>query len=284
MVDVRQRLLDELRERHAVVRRTPAVALERERHGLLHLVRREQLGDLGEHRREHEGAHLGQHFRHAVEEQQQEARDVGDRARHVADGDDPGPLDLLAAPDDVEQQTVELDVATDGVAHVEHPALRDPSAARMHGDQAFGELAHQLLHEAEVAHLDARQRSLLQDFLAEPPPGIGREEQELALDEGEHLLAQSGEFGAQGLRRRRVVVTAQFVEPPFERFDPHRFQDPPRIHAALREELDLRDPGRARGRGERELELRAVTAVEQGLQRRGVGCVGRRGLPVCVVA
>ena len=76
----------------------------------------------------------------------------------------------------------------------------------MQRDEALGHLAHEFVHQLHVGALDLRQAHALENFLAQPPAGIGGEELQLPLDIVAHFRAknftQRGEASAFRLLRR----------------------------------------------------------------------------------
>ena len=131
LINVAQGQAFELRQRAAVIGRAHAVGVDGLDHRLLYRLLLEQARDFTEMTGKSKGAHLGQHLSDAVEKQQQKARDLRHRARHVAYRDDLRSVDPHPLPHGVEQQSVVLDVAADGTADVELTAVGDMASARV---------------------------------------------------------------------------------------------------------------------------------------------------------
>src|SRR5438876_11995728 len=103
----------------------------------------------------------------AVDQEQEEVRYLGDRARDIADRDDFWLVAVPPFPGGEERHAAPGGVAADGPAYVEMAAALALARLTVALAQTAGDLADQEPHLLDLARLDPRQRRVAQDLVAQ---------------------------------------------------------------------------------------------------------------------
>src|SRR3954447_7678990 len=107
------------------------------------------------------------HLVEAVDQQQEEIRHPRHRAGYVAQRDDLWPVSMLAFPGGQERNAAPRRVAPQGAAHVEMAAALPLAWLAVAFAQAPRDLADQGAHLLDLTRLDARQRRIAQNLVAQ---------------------------------------------------------------------------------------------------------------------
>ena len=116
------------------------------------------------------------------------------------------------------------------------------AAARVLGHEAPRHAQHQILQHPVMTLFERRQPHVAQQVFAQAAPGHIRVQQELMLDVVAHAFAQPVApmrevHGAASIGNRRAVREPRDLL--LQLGVTHRIHDPARVHALLREHLDL---------------------------------------------
>ncbi len=103
----------------------------------------------------------------AVDQQQEEIRDPGDRSADVAQRDDPRLLAMFALPSGQERNAAPCGVAADGTADVEMAAPRPFARLAVAFAQPARDLADQQAHLLGLPLVELRHRRVAKDFVAQ---------------------------------------------------------------------------------------------------------------------
>src|SRR5882724_3106969 len=160
-------LLLEIHQRTAVVGRAESDLRHDLAHGLFGRPGIEDVADLDEMAGEGERAHVVDHLMQAVDQQQKEVGHLRHRSRDIADRHDLRPVAVAALP-----RGEEWDATPGGVAPKRPPDVEMPAALALAGlavtlAQPSRDGADQGLHLLDLPALEARERRVAQDFMAE---------------------------------------------------------------------------------------------------------------------
>src|SRR5882757_459890 len=101
-----------------------------------------------------------------MDQEQEEVGHLSDRTRYVANGNDPGPVTVLALPRREEGHTAPGGVAAQCAADVEMAAALALARFRIALAQPPRDLADQRAHLRDLAPFDTRERRVAQDVVA----------------------------------------------------------------------------------------------------------------------
>ena len=194
--------------------------------------------DLDQMAGEGERADVVDHLVQAVDQQQEEIRDAGDRTGDVAQRHDPGPVAMLALPGGEEGNAAPGGISSQRAAHVEMAAALALARLRVALAQAAGDLADQRAHLLDLPRLDPGERRVAQNLVAQVFGLLAPIKQQRLRDGIAHGFAQAIERGLQPLGQRRIG-RGQSVEVVAQALDAHGIEDTTGKDAALGEIADV---------------------------------------------
>ncbi len=259
-------LLLEIGERIAVVGRAETDTGHDVLHGGHRVPLFQHLADLDEVAGKGERAHIRHHLVQAVDQQQEEIRHLGHRARDIADRHDLGPVTPTAFPGGEEGNAAPGDVAADRAANVEMTAALALARLAVALAQPARDLADQCAHLLDLPWLQLIEWRVAQDLVAQLFLFFAPVQQQRLGDAIANIVAQRlhrlcQPLGLGGIaHRQRIEIVAQTL-------DAELIEDLVGINPALGEIADLGQVGRIRRAGQRRRHRGAVVRQQHLRQR-----------------